>query len=394
MDLGRMEMSSRRFQVTVSSFAAATAETKYSDAATAKAIGIRLGTRYLWGRELGVTSPPERPLKDASKSKYDRVPGALPPSLATYLDDDWFWNWKKQGYGDPAPPKWTEELMKAKPDDNFVFLIRVVKKQQPNLPDVDVVQQIVPLSAIGIQKRRFGRYSPGKLKAPFELTSLRLPHDYDTMEKAYDIWGDDGDSDYEEPSDSAMDRWHEKFFPYAKAKWETHRAAFDAALDGISFHVFVHVVRRDTQQYACVVDTNLPIEAENTSDGSFDDRVCSPPKPTFGYDTIALRTPRNLDILCCCDATYKFQPQFALCFEIKNEEVLGTGDLVRTTFQATKMRLSFHVQSKAEREKHKRHYSPPGLKSTALLTTSCHSHNRTLILLRHFKELWRPALPS
>jgi len=238
------------------------------------------------------------------------------------------------------------------------------------------------------------RYSPARLKAPFELTSLRLQYDYDTMEKQHDIW-DKSNSPYYEPSDAAFDHYLLHFIPYAKAKWEAHRAAFRSANDGVTFRGIVHVVRRDTQQYACIVDDDLPVEPEDTTGGNYDPDCPEPPQPTFGYDTIALRTPWNLDILRCCDDTYVFRPQLGLGFDVKNEEVLGSGDLVRTTLRATKMRLSFKVRKKAERNPRWPYLfteGPPS--STTMFRKQGHSHDHTLIILRHFKELWRPALAS
>mmetsp|Transcript_379 Transcript_379/g.1098 ORF Transcript_379/g.1098 Transcript_379/m.1098 type:complete len:140 (-) Transcript_379:835-1254(-) len=134
------------------------------------------------------------------------------------------------------------------------------------------------------------------------------------------------------------------------------------------------------------------MEKEDTTNGSFEDAQMNGPTPTFGYDTVALRTKQsssNVDILGCCE-DYDFKPQFALGFQVKDSAVLGNGDLVRTTFRAIKFRLSFDVHS---RTAVRRAYWSVG--SQNIFREHEHAHDHTLILLRHFKELWRPeALPA
>ena len=374
VELGRMELSCRKMMVSVSSYAAVTAEKKYSDATAAKVVGIQLGTRYLWGRELGVTFPPERPEAPPPERPWLRRPerpkGTLPPSLQAYLGD-WF-------FGEPTSP---DHLARARPEADFYFLLRVIKDEK------DVVQQLVPLSALGNATKK--QYHPGNVTTPFDLQGDRLPYDYDSMEKEVDVW-DDTRPYYEDPSEDEHQNYNEKFLPWAKSKWEAHRAAFRAANDVVTFRVVVHVVRRDTRQFACVIDHVLVIEPEETGDDSY--------KPTFGYDTVALRTPNNINILGCCGA-YIFQPQFALGFNVHEEAVLGNGDLVRTTFRAMKFRLSFRVRTGDFAYLLCNTVNIAG--SQAIFSRDGHGHNskghdhdRTLLLLRNFNELWRPVLPS
>ena len=386
--LGQVEMSCRKLESVVSSYAQTRAEKTYSDAAAAKAVGIKLGTRYLWGRELGVTFPADRPLKP--NSVWDRVCGALPTSLAAYFEGDWFWQTARGRYDShlkPLPARWSEELVRAGPEDNFFFLIRIVKKQKEGA--IDVVQQILPCSSLGTTKgRNDNRYDAAKLRTPFELTSLRLARDYDDMKKDIDVFEDDSDA---EPTEEEYERHTTHYIPYAKAKWQAHRAAFHAANADVKFRGIVHVVRRDTQQYACVFDQDdLEVEREDTTDGRSDPAE-EPPRPTFGNDTVALRERfdpfQHDDILRCCDA-YAFKPQLGLCFRVTHEDILGNGDLVRTTFKATHMRLSFRVRARAEPNFF---WEGPRLHNACLFSNVGHSHDRTLILLKHFDELWRPA---
>mmetsp|Transcript_379 Transcript_379/g.1097 ORF Transcript_379/g.1097 Transcript_379/m.1097 type:complete len:209 (-) Transcript_379:1444-2070(-) len=187
LELGTLEMCRRSLLTAVAAHAESFAGKKYSDAAAARAVGIRLGTRYLWGRELGVTFPPMRPFKEGSL--WSRVPGSLPESLAGYLSDDWFaWQRARFGEGPPAPAKWSEELAEARPEADFYCVVRVVKKQR-RVPDQDVVQRLVPLSALGNKTR--DRYQSVKVRTPFDIRGDRAHLDFDDVEEEEDVWADD-----------------------------------------------------------------------------------------------------------------------------------------------------------------------------------------------------------
>ena len=363
-------MTRKKLRETVDLYAEASSEKMYKDAAAAKALGIELGTRYSWGRDLGVTFPPMRPFQEGST--YSRVPGELPPSLRDYLSDDWF------TLKTTPTAKFSSELALARPEADFYCVIRIVKQQKTFKEDV--LQRIVPFSALGNKTRN--AYHSLKIKTPFEVTGDRVSLDYDDMDEEEDIWADDRSE--EEPDQEAWETYQEKFIPWARAKWEAHRAAFRSANDDITFRVIVHIINRTTQQYAGVLDHDLTMEDEDPTNGSFQDQQMNAPTPTFGYDTVALRTEKQIDILGCCD-TFDFQPQFALGFKVLDSLVLGNGDIVRTTFQAFKFRLSFGVRSKNS----VRSYWSRG--SHSIFHDTEHSHNHTLILLRNYKELWRPS---